>query len=112
MLRSPPSPPSQPSSSCSSFLAISSMFSGGQPGISIPRRSPMLESTSLISLSDLRPKFGVRSIRSEEHTSELQSLMRTTYAVFCLKKKKTPTDTQHSTHHSPKCCKYYLYTLK
>src|SRR3546814_10334010 len=26
--------------------------------------------------------------RSEEHTSELQSLMRTTYAVFCLKKKK------------------------
>src|SRR3546814_7586681 len=29
------------------------------------------------------------SNRSEEHTSELQSLMRTSYAVFCLKKKKT-----------------------
>src|SRR3546814_9218317 len=29
------------------------------------------------------------AIRSEEHTSELQSLMRTSYAVFCLKKKKT-----------------------
>src|SRR3546814_1370462 len=28
------------------------------------------------------------SARSEEHTSELQSLMRTSYAVFCLKKKK------------------------
>src|SRR3546814_5511894 len=28
-----------------------------------------------------------RSTRSEEHTSELQSLMRTSYAVFCLKKK-------------------------
>src|SRR3546814_5442068 len=28
--------------------------------------------------------------RSEEHTSELQSLMRNSYAVFCLKKKKTP----------------------
>src|SRR3546814_6193095 len=28
--------------------------------------------------------------RSEEHTSELQSLMRISYAVFCLKKKKTP----------------------
>src|SRR3546814_10522367 len=27
-------------------------------------------------------------VRSEEHTSELQSLMRLTYAVFCLKKKK------------------------
>src|SRR3546814_6207196 len=30
-----------------------------------------------------------RSDRSEEHTSELQSLMRIAYAVFCLKKKKT-----------------------
>src|SRR3546814_9973692 len=29
-----------------------------------------------------------RDIRSEEHTSELQSLMRISYAVFCLKKKK------------------------
>src|SRR3546814_5523628 len=29
--------------------------------------------------------------RSEEHTSELQSLMRTSYAVFCLKKKKRST---------------------
>src|SRR3546814_3726149 len=29
------------------------------------------------------------SVRSEEHTSELQSLMRISYAVFCLKKKKT-----------------------
>src|SRR3546814_4779251 len=30
--------------------------------------------------------------RSEEHTSELQSLMRISYAVFCLKKKKTKID--------------------
>src|SRR3546814_10711919 len=29
-------------------------------------------------------------LRSEEHTSELQSLMRISYAVFCLKKKKQP----------------------
>src|SRR3546814_1089941 len=34
--------------------------------------------------------FGlVLGVRSEEHTSELQSLMRISYAVFCLKKKKT-----------------------
>src|SRR3546814_6198645 len=33
---------------------------------------------------DLRPN----ALRSEEHTSELQSLMRISYAVFCLKKKK------------------------
>src|SRR3546814_4345358 len=35
-------------------------------------------------------------IRSEEHTSELQSLMRISYAVFCLKKKKTKAnETRH-----------------
>src|SRR3546814_8664770 len=34
--------------------------------------------------------------RSEEHTSELQSLMRISYAVFCLKKKNS-TQSQHST---------------
>src|SRR3546814_2989256 len=38
-----------------------------------------------------------RATRSEEHTSELQSLMRNSYAVFCLKKKKTKkyTTTKH-----------------
>src|SRR3546814_398959 len=33
----------------------------------------------------------ITNIRSEEHTSELQSLMRTSYAVFCLKKKRNIT---------------------
>src|SRR3546814_4051028 len=37
-----------------------------------------------------------RHLRSEEHTSELQSLMRTSYAVFCLQKKKTE-ETTHQT---------------
>src|SRR3546814_7144126 len=44
--------------------------------------------------------------RSEEHTSELQSLMRISYAVFCLKKKKLPNttdrmkeDTTHKIQH-------------
>src|SRR3546814_3076723 len=44
----------------------------------------------------LAPAFGAEGRvalgkRSEEHTSELQSLMRISYAVFCLKKKKQPT---------------------
>src|SRR3546814_3102536 len=34
---------------------------------------------------------GLADLRSEEHTSELQSLMRISYAVFCLKKKNTMT---------------------
>src|SRR3546814_1832989 len=37
----------------------------------------------------------VRPARSEEHTSELQSLMRISYAVFCLKKKKHEQSTYH-----------------
>src|SRR3546814_8398150 len=37
-----------------------------------------------------QPAVGV-GLRSEGHTSELQSLMRISYAVFCLKKKKQPT---------------------
>src|SRR3546814_1480304 len=38
--------------------------------------------------------------RSEEHTSELQSLMRISYAVFCLKKKKTKQHKKHQHHHT------------
>src|SRR3546814_9218964 len=42
-----------------------------------------------VSRENLEDLFrGAMSYRSEEHTSELQSLMRTSYAVFCLKKKK------------------------
>src|SRR3546814_2606501 len=40
----------------------------------------------------------VRKPRSEEHTSELQSLMRISYAVFCLNKKKKTTDIKK--HHT------------
>src|SRR3546814_1367168 len=36
--------------------------------------------------------------RSEEHTSELQSLMRSSYAVFCLKNKKHPISAPTRTH--------------
>src|SRR3546814_2481254 len=38
--------------------------------------------------------------RSEEHTSELQSLMRISYAVFCLKKKKKQTTSKNYNHKS------------
>src|SRR3546814_8165438 len=42
--------------------------------------------------SSFAAAIGGRFRRSEEHTSELQSLMRISYAVFCLKKKKTKQD--------------------
>src|SRR3546814_4348284 len=52
-----------------------------------------------------------RKLRSEEHTSELQSLMRISYAVFCLQKNKTRYPSGFSpcttwitrTQHSPQC---------
>src|SRR3546814_1918443 len=40
-----------------------------------------------VRVADTEPP-GIRPLRSEEHTSELQSLMRISYAVFCLKKQK------------------------
>src|SRR3546814_4776598 len=55
------------------------------PGlISSPVTSPVdLSRFPSLDLGPVRPDY-----RSEEHTSELQSLMRISYAVFCLKKKK------------------------
>src|SRR3546814_7773519 len=54
-------------------------------------------------LQDYARAYGLHSVslryfnaaRSEEHTSELQSLMRISYAVFCLKKKKITHTNQH-----------------
>src|SRR3546814_1831848 len=48
--------------------------------------------------ADQRPSAFHPADRSEEHTSELQSLMRISYAVFCLKKKNTNTSTKK--HHT------------
>src|SRR3546814_9967906 len=58
---------------------VSRVGRGYAPGawLACPGRTPLL---LLI--------CGCRGCRSEEHTSELQSLMRISYAVFCLKKKK------------------------
>src|SRR3546814_2923917 len=84
-------------------------------GANVPRRRPAADASSLIlpprtfaptfnlaprptserraarlfrHACDPTPGRIVRSLRSEEHTSELQSLLRISYAVFCLKQKK------------------------
>src|SRR3546814_6508194 len=49
-------------------------------------------------LSNRRPGFRPAAFRSEEHTSELQSLMRISYAVFCLKKKNHDNTPMSQTH--------------
>src|SRR3546814_6080825 len=50
-----------------------------------------LVKTAPLILGPGKPSISYRCRRSEEHTSELQSLMRISYAVFCLKKKNTKT---------------------
>src|SRR3546814_2196351 len=45
-------------------------------------------------------------MRSEEHTSELQSLMRISYAVFCLKKKKKHEHTKHAQPNNKELIQY------
>src|SRR3546814_6501671 len=55
----------------------------------------------IVDAVEMRREEIARAIRSEEHTSELQSLMRISYAVFCLKKKNehvTLTMPEHSTY--------------
>src|SRR3546814_1073879 len=55
----------------------------------LPGRHAQHQETLDVLLSGRTPSSGLEVERSEEHTSELQSLMRISYAVFCLKKKKT-----------------------
>src|SRR3546814_4675494 len=57
----------------------------GHPG---GRQNPQRFSHAGAALPDQRSAQRILVQRSEEHTSELQSLMRISYAVFCLKKKK------------------------
>src|SRR3546814_4085310 len=52
----------------------------------------------------------VNPSRSEEHTSELQSLMRISYAFFCLKKKNTQKNKTHSVYHTSNNNKMHIYT--
>src|SRR3546814_6802131 len=67
-----PAPPSDPIRA----MANKDEDTPGAPGVGVATRTRA------------KPK------RSEEHTSELQSLMRISYAVFCLKKKKIKNNTQ------------------
>src|SRR3546814_7076909 len=80
-------------------------LSGGDVVVFDPPRSGAREQAMEIAASDVpvviavscNPTTFARDARSEEHTSELQSLMRISYAVFCLKKKKhnKPTHNKH-----------------
>src|SRR3546814_8136630 len=63
--------------------------------VGFPRRPEKRFSTFLPRILS-EPSVSDRFRRSEEHTSELQSLMRISYAVFCLKKKKKKLEKSHT----------------
>src|SRR3546814_4980992 len=80
---------------------------GGRAGSGTEPSSPCISpSASPVAVSARVPKSPLsrapspRPRRSEEHTSELQSLMRISYAVFCLKKKIQPRKRQTQDHHN------------
>src|SRR3546814_668903 len=56
--------------------------------IAVGSKSGQTAQLELGNFANARILDELRRVRSEEHTSELQSLMRTSYAVFCLKQKK------------------------
>src|SRR3546814_9907709 len=64
-----------------------------------PDRRPRRRDRARLSPPGFRLRAPPPPFRSEEHTSELQSLMRTSYAVFCLKK-KNKQNTPHNTNHT------------
>src|SRR3546814_3342410 len=74
-------------------VEITPMGSNKKPGVNAAERDRLNSTYGPKIVERLFSKYGdlpalLPDHRSEEHTSELQSLMRISYAVFCLKKKK------------------------
>src|SRR3546814_7329960 len=87
-------------SSVRDFLSLARGFAAISSQSTARLNTALIDAMSRLIVSRLRPRAispaRQRSTRSEEHTSELQSLMRISYAVFCLKKKKHRTHHQHN----------------
>src|SRR3546814_3400477 len=76
--------------------ATARVLSTGVPGKYSKKKKRAFDTSSNTTSARPPPPYS----RSEEHTSELQSLMRISYAVFCLKK-KTKTPRQQQSTQSP-----------
>src|SRR3546814_4629972 len=83
------------------LFPYTTLFLSPMPGINIcptALSAISFSSVAISSLNRVRASCHCVGLRSEEHTSELQSLMRNSYAVFCLKHKND----LRLTHSSPK----------
>src|SRR3546814_5440642 len=100
-------------------MGIESRVLSGDRGEAV---APVARDLGIFARAAASPQDKLAELRSEEHTSELQSLMRISYAVFCLKKKNHPTRTYDSQslthpllkHNSTLTCTlaHITYTLK
>src|SRR3546814_8204981 len=78
------------------YTALGRVIEGMSFVDAIQRGEPPANPSRIVRASigaDNVPPLSAAELRSEEHTSELQSLMRISYAVFCLKKKNTNKET-------------------
>src|SRR3546814_1502037 len=82
-------------------MGVLSTSSSGNDAYTLLSGTSMASPNIAGSLLLLQELYALRhdGARSEEHTSELQSLMRISYAVFCLKKKTTLTISSPYAHH-------------
>src|SRR3546814_9776552 len=67
--------------------------------VGIPDDADRERAEGIVRFAGDRLPYGGKQ-RSEEHTSELQTLMRISYAIFCLKHKKTQTQQQKNKYHN------------
>src|SRR3546814_10055233 len=90
MIRRPPR-----STRTDTLFPYTTLFRSSAPSGSHARAPPAHVASH--SIQPLRNRVAAKAVgfRSEEHTSELQSLMRISYAVFCLKKKKNKKTTNN-----------------
>src|SRR3546814_5428583 len=97
MIRRPPR-----STRTDTLFPYTTLFRSGTARTPRPRAPGLFRRTDAVPAHRGRPGPGNArraSGRSEEHTSELQSLMRISYAVFCLKKKKNTANKDTTENH-------------
>src|SRR3546814_5265921 len=94
MIRRPPR-----STRTDTLFPYTTLFRSPRGATFPPNQSPILSGKSY---GNPRPLASIsRTARSEEHTSELQSLMRSSYAVFCMKNKQKNNSITYNTYTTP-----------
>src|SRR3546814_5720115 len=89
----------QPSATLAMTARVSALKADGVDVIGLSAGEPDFDTPDFVKEAAIEA-IRAGQTRSEEHTSELQSLMRISYAVFCLNKKNTTRTTQNYQHYN------------